>query len=137
MRKYRFVKGLTLGLFLGITGTNIYQWGEASIKPSGQVKYRLNETPPNIGIIIHHPMEAGPKLREFHCIGGAKNCGKEEESLIPSVEVFQKTPEFYFPDQPKLKQFDYNYHHRVHSIPEPTTISLLGIGLFLLWRFAK
>jgi len=102
MRRYRFLKGLAVGLLFGVTGTSFYHW-DSGASPSSGVKYRLGEKS-DLGIIVHHPMPPGPRLNEFHCIGSEKDCGAQ------SV---------------------------VHRVPVPGTLPLLGIGLFLLWRFRR
>jgi hypothetical protein len=83
MRRYRFLKGLALGLVLGISGATIHHW-DAGAGPSPGVKYRLGDKP-DLGIIVHHPMPPGPRLREFQCIGSEKDCGAQP--VVHSVPV--------------------------------------------------
>jgi hypothetical protein len=83
MRRYRFLKGLALGLALGSGGATVYHW-DAGAAPSPGVKYRLGERP-DLGIIVHQPMPPGPRLREFQCVGGPKDCGTE--AVVHSVPV--------------------------------------------------
>jgi hypothetical protein len=83
MRRYRFLKGLACGLVLGISGTTVYHW-DAGAAPSPGVKYRMGDKP-ELGVIVHHPMEAGPMLREFRCVGGPKDCGTE--TVVQTVPI--------------------------------------------------
>jgi hypothetical protein len=99
-RRYRFIKGVITGFIFGVSGTAFYHW-DLGATPNPNVKYRLGEQP-NLGIIVHQPMQPGPPLREFQCVGSEKDCGT---------------------------------HSSVRAVPLPGTFWLLGIGLFLIWRF--
>jgi hypothetical protein len=83
MRRYRFFAGFALGLVLGVGGALVYKW-DAGAAPNPGVKYRMGDKP-DIGIIVHHPMEAGPRLREFRCVGGPKDCGTE--TVVQTVPI--------------------------------------------------
>jgi hypothetical protein len=83
MRRYRFLKGFALGLVLGISGATIHHW-DSGAAPSPGVKYRLGGQP-DLGVIVHHPMPPGPRLREFQCVGGPKDCGTE--TVVQTVPI--------------------------------------------------
>lgn len=83
MRRHRFIKGLVLGILIGASGTLVLKW-DSSATTGGPVKYRLGN-PNDLGVIVRHPVEPGPRLHHFECIGGPKDCGTQE--VVHSVPV--------------------------------------------------
>jgi hypothetical protein len=85
----------------------LFVWWDTAPSYAIEPKYRLAEVGSKLGPETRWPMPPGPKLREFHCVGGPKNCGPTIRP-VPAV---------------------------VHSVPVPGTLWLVGIGLAaLVWR---
>jgi hypothetical protein len=137
MRRYRFFAGFALGLVLGVGGALVYKW-DAGAAPNPNVKYRFDEKP-DLGIIVHHPMQAGPKLREFRCMGGPKDCGPVPPGrMARPVEPLIPPPPWELPMMPDLPVLTpWNPPTRPVSVPEPAAIWLVGVGLVLLRLFRR
>ena len=74
MRRYRFLKGFTFGLVIGVSGATVYHWDSGPL--AAAPKYRIQQVT-DLGPITYHPMPPGPPLREYRCLGGPKDCGTE------------------------------------------------------------
>ena len=138
MRRFRFFAGFACGLVLGVGGALVYQW-DAGAAPSPSVKYRLGDKP-DLGLIVHYPMEAGPKLREFRCAGGPKDCGPQNPAAparpARPVERLIPPPPWELPMMPELPVLTpWNPPTRPVSVPEPAALWLVGVGLVLLRLF--
>jgi hypothetical protein len=107
MRSYRFIKGLTLGFVIGAGSALIYCYWD-SPKMYAAPKYQLKGVI-DLGVITYSPMVAGPKLREYRCVGGEKDCGPTQDAETQDV---------------------------INTVPLPGTLWLIGLGfsILLLWR---
>jgi hypothetical protein len=89
-----------------VAGT-LFVWWDTAPSYAIEPKYRASEIGSKLGPETRWPMPPGPPLREFHCVGGPKNCGPTIRP-VPAV---------------------------VHSVPVPGTLWLVGVGLAaLVWR---
>jgi hypothetical protein len=79
MRKYRFLKGLVLGVMIGAASATVHHWDTSTPHTSRYNFRRYSGNTPNYAI------PPGPKINEFVCIGSEKDCGQVHDIPIPST----------------------------------------------------